>query len=233
MSDSIENTDLFDRAHARQLSAEEKAGFNEKLKSDDDFKEAYEAHVKNINLIKAFSARDEIKHIIEESDTPKKKLFKIRYLIPTAVAAAVALTLIFLPQKAIDNQALFDQYFSPYPNVVTSRADESDLQDAMKLYSSRQFEEALIAFSKLEGTEVLFYKSLSLLALGRGNEALPGFKSLRDDQDNRFKEASSWYLGLSYLQIKDNDSAIRYLQLVEPTDSKYQDAKEILKALKR
>lgn len=135
--------------------------------------------------------------------------------------------------------SLFDKYFSPYENLITVRSSKKEeLQDsAMKAYGQGNYSEAVKLFKKIlkdsqKNPSVLFYCGISLLELGKHNEAKNKFMKIIKLSDNPFTEKAEWYLGLSYLKGYNVDKAIKVFEGIDKDNSDYRTARNILNKLK-
>lgn len=134
-------------------------------------------------------------------------------------------------------EQLFKQHFAPYEvpaNMRGKNVPESELQAALASYKDGDFKSAI---SKLEGLEkkygideqVLFYRAVSELAVGKSQVAKGLFEQVITIPDNQSTVQSQWYLALCWLQMGEPENAKRFLVELADYPNKYQQsAQEIL-----
>lgn len=230
MSLSENITELFDRYLADSLSVEEKILFEDRMEKDEAFARSYEDHIQNIRIIKSLGIRDEMKEIMDQKPF-LTKAFKTRYLIPIGIAAALALALLFLPNQMVDNNALFNQYFSPYPNAITGRSTIGAFHEAMEFYTNQQYSASIENFKNLNSNDTTrFYKGISYLAIEEPEKALTEFRNI--SPMSMFKESVVWYKALSFLLLNETDSIHLNLKSIKIGSTHYTKAQEIISELK-
>ena len=138
-------------------------------------------------------------------------------------------------------EALFQQYFEPYPStlsVVRGAATEGG-PDALALYEARDYRGAL---ARLEGrlesqpkdVTLLFYAGLSRLALGQDREAARALEQVLRREESELKVPAAWYLALADLRRQDLAAARSRLERIAESGGFYQDkARALLSELDR
>lgn len=221
MSTRDEHMDIYDAYQMGTLSEAEKQAFEKKLAEDEALKQDFERYKQEVALIGSLGIREEMKELME-SKVEKKRNLKL--FIPLGVAAALAIILLVLPKKALDNESLFRQHFDAYPNAVSIRDTPGDMSTAMNYYDRGEYAEALVVFERQPDTDaVFFYKSICQLALNSPMEALENLSSI-DDQSG-FYNASVWYKALGFLLLDMPDSTRFYLEHSD-LEKRHQDAAE-------
>lgn len=226
-----QNIERFDAYVKGKLIGDDKALFEQELLKNEVLNADFEAYKAEVMLIKTLGIRDEMGQVMA-SKSATKKTGQRRWLIPLGVAAALALTLLFLPKKAVDADSMFDEYFVVYPNAITSRAQEGDVHEALESYEGRDYEKAIELFDLLEETDtVSFYKSMSQLGLKQPQQAVSGLGKI--ENSSIFYNPSIWYRGLGFLLMDERDSAIYYMQQVKESGPNREEASEILSRLSK
>ncbi|MCE7994660.1 MAG: hypothetical protein HEP71_21985 [Roseivirga sp.] len=224
-----QNIERYDAYLEGRLSADLEAGFEQRMAEDAELKLDFDKYKQEVFLIKSLGIRDELSDIMKKEPSVKKGI-SIKYLIPVRVAAALALVWLFLPSKTVEPDLLFDEYFTVYPNAITSRATEGDVYEALASYERREYKKAIGLFNDLADSDtVSFYRSLSQLELRLPEQAVSGLSSI--ERSSIFYNPSIWYRGLGFLLTDHRDSAIYYLRQVEKVGPNQEAAREILDQL--
>ena len=103
-------------------------------------------------------------------------------------------------------------YFEPYPALGITMGDSPNerKKDAMVLYAQKKYAQALPllndSFKETQDSMLLFYAGIAHLAIGQSSEAQSLFEQLQNTETVP-KEASEWYLALSYTATQQYDKA--------------------------
>ncbi|MCK9205447.1 MAG: hypothetical protein M0P58_13585 [Bacteroidales bacterium] len=143
--------------------------------------------------------------------------FHPAYMIAATLLVLLCLTILLLyvlPGHRPDNQALFEQYFKPYPDMVsmknagTGHANiQGKLVYAMSLYADQRFDSAFILLSRLHfelpsNDTVSFYLGNTILASGKEPDAARLlFGSLSKKPSGLFYTPSRWYSSLIWIKL--------------------------------
>lgn len=229
-----------------KMSAEETASFEKNLKTDPQFREEFDFNkdlLESMRIHYKAVLKDKLQHLEEATDQPQKKTGQRHFFRITGIAAAIALLVAVgygLFFTSSDPQAVFDQYYTPYYNVLegTERSAGNASGDlAMRLYEQQRYEEALPVFGEAvsqnpNNTSLLFYKALSHLSVGQADAAVMDLNQVVNKPDEQLEEPVRWYLGLAYLQKGDTEKAAAVFKEIEASGDSYSErAKEILEAL--
>lgn len=229
-----------------KMSTEETAMFQKNLETDPQFREEFDFNkdmLESMRIHYKSALKDKLQSLEKPAEGPQKKGGQRRFLQMSGIAAAVALMIglayafIF---NTIDTQAVFDEYYSPYYNVLegTERSVENVSGNlAMRLYDQQQYEEAILVFEEAisqdpNNVHLLFYKALSHLSIDQAEAAIAALKQVLNDPGNQLQEPARWYLGLAYLQNDDVEQAEEiFLSIKASGDSYSERASTILEAL--
>lgn len=229
MSTGEDHMALFDAYLMDELSGQEKADFEHRLKADEAFKTAFDAYKQEVSMIRSLGIRQEMADIMAEVGKAKPR--NLRFWLPVGIAAALALVLLAWPNKSPGPDELFDRHFEAYPNAISGRATPGSVDKALDLYDQRRYVEALEAMETLTPSDtVALYGAICQLALGNQKAALNKLREVT--QRSVFYEAAVWYQGLGFLLADEPDSSRYYLEKVKTNDPNYKAAQEILKHLK-
>ncbi|QQS50600.1 MAG: tetratricopeptide repeat protein [Bacteroidota bacterium] len=165
---------------------------------------------------------------------------KINLLAGSVMAASVVLSLYF-PNRKISDQNLYNRYFEPASFSVSYRdASEQDrmLKEAMQLYESKQYSEAISHFEKIMIIEpnkygINLYAGIAHMELAQYPQAILRFNTILTQDYGPFSESASWYLGLCYLYSNEKTKAKNLFEGLMQSDGYYKrDAHRILKHMK-
>ena len=203
------------------LGPEEKQHF-EQRKADVDFQKELEV-MQDLELVFQKSGREALKsHFGKlEANRAVAKAGKasggarrvLPRFLPIAAAALLLLGVMWwLGQRSsVDQQALFTEYFQPYPNlaapILKGENPKDKRTEAFQLYEIGDYENALTIFESLEAEEEkLFYQAVSYLALDRPNQAAPILKELSGNASTDYRQAAEWYFLLAAIRMGQVDS---------------------------
>ena len=125
--------------------------------------------------------------------------------------------------KINGNEQVFNDVFEPHPNLTyldsrsatTRKIDEksveelSNLRKAFISYDGEEYSKALLFFDSPEVSQTFsndslnLYKAVCFLALNKPDQALISLKTVENTPNSALREASQWYLALTYLKIND------------------------------
>ncbi|MGB0524094.1 MAG: tetratricopeptide repeat protein, partial [Flammeovirgaceae bacterium] len=131
--------------------------------------------------------------------------------------------------------------------INVTRGDHSDVKAAEEAYNEGNYQQAISLFSKAlekpiepnpEGKKI-FTKEMIQLYLGNAymnvqqyDKAETSFKAVVNVEDTTFKQDAIWYLGLTYLKMKNKSEARIWLEKTAKGKSIYaRDAQAILEEL--
>jgi len=212
-----------------ELTPEEKVAFTTR-KEDTSFLEAIE------NEMIAVQSRQELKkklqgigadHKTQKKTTPKR-------FAPLGIAASVILLLgtIFFFNQGVNNQELFDDYYTSYPNIYTQKGASDDdktlFEKTMILYDAKQYPLAQQNFETINSERELtngerFYYGITLLEVNDTKNALAQFKNISNTSSPLYKDAQ-WYLALCYVKGNHvNKAKVVLTKLQEIVGTKKQD----------
>ncbi len=154
---------------------------------------------------------------------------------------AVAAFLFIDTKKAPDPEKLFAQYFTPYPDVITTKnsninSREKFLLSGLTYYSSGNMDSALLYFQAVDKVHpdysyAKFYEGISLLSLNMNIErSIQSFEIASVNE--QLEDQCSWYLALAFIKLKDPPKAEDYLSKLCGSESSYKEkATKLLKQL--
>ncbi len=213
--------------------------FEKELKVNISLAQQVEQYKKVIRGLKEEGLRSQLKEYHNELFNKPKTPRKIKWYYYAGVAASVLLlisSIYILFIRPVSSKKLYDTYFEPYPNLVTTRSNSTTkFERAMENYSHGYYKKAIVIFSEISQTdsvyiEALYYKGISLLALDLPSEAINTFEQLKNNEP--YKEQLAWYLAMAYFRHNDIENTRKQLLKIEERSFKYTEAQELLEQLK-
>jgi|GEM_PF-2914310 len=112
--------------------------------------------------------------------------------------------------------SVFEENFSPYPDIVSSRGGgtgtQEKMKEAMSYYSSKDYKAALPLFEELLASDennvvVNFYAGVSYLGVKQPEKAIGRFEYVVGKQDATFGTHAKWFLALAHVKNNDVETA--------------------------
>jgi tetratricopeptide (TPR) repeat protein len=157
-----------------------------------------------------------------------------QYLALAATFVVVAGATVYLTRPDAGD-ALFQEYFEPYPSTQPILRDASvDVRlNPLMLYESRDYRGALTAFedslkAQPDNATARFYGGVCQLALGRGSAAVSHLESMRKLGSNELQTPAEWYLALAYLRSHNLGEARSQLKRIVDGRGFYADRARVL-----
>ncbi|MDH3244561.1 MAG: hypothetical protein OEM26_08095 [Saprospiraceae bacterium] len=211
---------------------------NETLKSEVQGLQDLELGLESLGM-DAF--RDRLNQWENQVESKGRNVFNIRSLL--SVAAVIVLLVaagifLFLP-RSTDPDILFTQYYSPYEDMLTSRASEIDevLQEGMFAYNSADYATAVKHFNNHLSTDSpraasWLYRGISYLELDDIDRAIESFENILDHP--LLGQQAQWYQALALLKANRLEEGKSLLLEIGNLDDHYRlhDAISIYQALK-
>lgn len=224
-----------------ELTRKEVKEENNKTPSDVELDEAIELFNTSKNLIELSGLKEDLKSIHEEyiaeteSEEQEEEGQKTAWMWWTAAVAAIALLIAVFSGVLNDKSPEFEDYFKPYPDLLSMRGNEGSMSAAMRFYTLRDYEAAIKEFNKLVADsishEVLFYQAIAALAIERYPLAETNFEKLLTADDNQYWQQTKWFLGLTYWQSGKIEEARELLAKIGVDEDQYEAAQELLEEL--
>lgn len=183
-----------------ELDTAELADFEDRLASDPGFQEKVTIAKEMILGLKGTILRQEIARIHEEEKqteqkpviTAEKPVRRLYWSYGVAASISVLLLLWIGLFNTSTEQELFAEYYEQYPNIVSLRGeDQSSLIEGMKFYASGSYEKAIALLEKESDV------------------------SPKREADRQF------YLSLSYLTTEQSGLAVKALENLNASETKY------------
>ncbi len=165
---------------------------------------------------------------------------KVNLLAGSLLAASIVVGL-YIPNRKITDQNLYNRYFEPASFSVGYRdASEQDrmLREAMQYYENRNFSEAISLFERImlvdeTKTGINLYAGIAHMELAQYPQAILRLNTILAQDYGPFSESASWYLGLCYLYSNEKTKAKNLFSGLVQSDGYYKrDAQRILRHMK-
>lgn len=137
---------------------------------------------------------------------------------------------------------IYQDYYTKYETVGVSRSQES-MSDktfslALQKYNKQDYQSALNLLQEVISKDPNnmashFYSGISLQELGKYKNAIEEYEIVAIDKDNLFLEQAEWYIGLCYLQTREDKKAHKQFKKIANGNGFYKEkAVAILRKMK-
>lgn len=238
---------LYDELSESQLALfEAELANNKNLYSEVDL-------VKNIDMAiqekDIMELRNSLNNIVNENKKEKKTeqslagRFQSKRIAHSVVAASLILAMgITALIRYTSEEPIYQKYYTTYETAGISRSSNSTPDQAFALalqkYNSQDYQTALNLLQEVisrdqDNIASHFYSATSLQELGKYKNAIEEYQVVIVDKDNLFIEQAEWYIGLCYLQIKEDEKAFKQFKKILKNKGFYhQKAEAILRKIK-
>ena len=228
-----------------KLSREEVKEDNVSDLSNEEIDEAVDLFETSRDLIELNGLREDLQSIHEDyiaenttatKEVSKKKGNSLRVWALLAIAATLVVISVFSGIFKSGGPQ-FDEYFEAYPNLISMRGDEISIAEAMRLYSSKDYEAALVEFSGIAldsmNEDLLFYQAISSMAVAKFELAVGNLRKLAAlaKNQNQYWQQTNWYLGLALWQTGKVDEARSLLAGIKEGQYNYESALQLIDGL--
>lgn len=170
------------------------------------------------------------KKIISHDSHPGQHTIQWKYAYSIAAVFILALfSALYMLLKKPSADALYAEYFSPYPNMVPLVRGESSpgqLELAMVEYESKNYRETIRILQNLLETDpqndfARFYAGISFLCLNEPQVAIIHLHKVADKSDGEITNQAKWFIALAYLKDHNIQVAESYLKLLTAKEGTY------------
>ena len=184
--------------------------------------------------------REEKEPVIEKAKKQKFKINKYSYLAAASIIIIIISISLFTLLSSQTNEQLFNNFFTPYPDIITEKGEANDnlLENAMYYYNSGNYMTVVkMLDSRIDNnaTDYLlsFYFGISCLKTNKTNEAIEAFRNIIVNNRKPIIYQATWYLALAYLKNNETEKAINSLEALSELETSYAEkAESLLKELK-
>lgn len=224
-----------------QMSKQEMLAFEQEMQQNQALKELTAQTKAAMEAIHLASLRQKMSEIEEKLEKRNQANTKSRYLIWTAVAAAVLIGLsipivLHYQKSQHPTQLIYAQYFEKDPGMPTlmDQTFEFEFDDAMIDYKLGEYKLAIRKFLVLQRDDpdndlVKFYLGMSYLNLNKTKQAGDLWKNWAP-RDPKIDQKRQWYQALIDLKQQNMKSAKNTLIDISqnPAHSYYQKAQQLI-----
>ncbi|MFK5957589.1 MAG: hypothetical protein QM495_01835 [Lutibacter sp.] len=236
----------FDKYLAKELTTVELKSFEDKLKSNADFKQEFEIY-KNLetSLKSKFNTEKELalrktlsnlgsEYIKEKKSNKKKgKLISLINYKQLMVAASVALLIGFFLFN--NGNPVYSDFSNHNSLELAVRGENNDaISKAEKAFNSKNYKEALTYLMQLSTSndiEIELYKGICFLELNSYADADIIFDKISSG-NSAFKNTATWYKALSMLKQKQFEACKYVLKTIPESADEFVQAEKLLNKLK-
>jgi len=235
-----------------ELSEEEMALFETELSSNKTLADEIEL-IRNIDLAlkesEVIQLRNNLQNIAAKNANEKQtelsfiSRFKARRVIISSVAATLILLLGItgLLTRQASQDKLYQKFYAAYPiSGINRSANESadpTLANGLQKFNNQEYEAAINLFKEVTSRNknnpvAHFYTGASFQETGEYQNAISEYHKVIVEKDNLFIEQAQWYIGLCYLQTKENKKAYKQFKKITENQGFYtQNAQAILRKM--
>lgn len=237
---------LFEDYLSGNLDDESKQAFEQQLETDPIYNDAFEIykktsqfvenHYKNAEQTDAFKKTLETvsNNYFKDKPSSKSKVRRINPWFYSVAAAAILIIGFFIGQQF--SSPIYDDFANYGTISLTVRGNQDEvLTKAETSFNNHNYKDAETYFSELlqsdpDNIEYQLYKAVSLVELNQYKQADALFNGIMKTP-SVYKHKATWYLALSKLKQKDEESCIQILKSIPEDAEDYEQAQKLLHKL--
>ena len=235
----MNNVDLFIKYLSGDMNLEEAGSFEEKLASDQVFKEQYEEVSAAYNLIRdQLQKRDlddftkTLLEVMERSDgklaSPRRR-FRSWWYVPLALAGSLAILLTVFKFNP-DGNRMFSRYYQPGEDPVLmaySQSTRGPTESGIFFFQQGQYAKTVAVMSELIAKDTgnqlaLLYYLLASIETGMQDLAIEKLAPLDLRTDHQLGQALYWYRALALIKMDRYEEANQFLLALIQQQGPYQ-----------
>jgi tetratricopeptide (TPR) repeat protein len=234
--------DLIRRYYTNELSPSERIEVELRQQEDSEFASMminFQETRDGIRLARKQELKDRLRALESEKKPRKFMLVAVAAALVMLIGVGAVVALL-LNEGTVDADALYAEYYEPYPNVyapITRDVEaKSDLEKAFAHYEQGDYEKALSGFEEelkvTDNPDVLFYKAIALIQLGKSDDARNVLSSIQFEESS-YQPQILWYEALLLIQKEELTEAKSKLTTLDELKSGYKTLKvrELLEKL--
>ena len=213
----MENQENFERVERYindEMSAEEKAQFENDLKSNAELSKAYEEQCEMQMAVELGALNDSLDEIHNEVVGEQKNSKNNWWAIAAGIAIIIAAG-VYLFQQGSPQDQLFATYSTTDPGlpVPMSSVDHYIFYDAMVDYKAEKYDVAINKWKGLVRAEptndtLNYYVGSAHYNLENYGEAVGYFEKVNPDSDSPLRYKSQWYRVLAWIKLDQKDKIL-------------------------
>ena len=232
----------FEKYLLNEMTAEEQSEFENKLQTDDNFREQFQIYKETTEFLELKFSKDagDFKQNLKAIGSnhfgkPVTKKSKVISLQSKWYAVA-AMLVVFMGVWYFNQSG--NPTFSDYNNYneahFIERSDNNqNLVDAQTFFNAKDYKKASQSFAKIEdltNPELQLYYAISLIESDDYAKASVLLTNISQG-NSVYKEEAIWYSALSSLKQKDYKTCKKQLEQISQDSEKYNQAQKLLKEL--
>lgn len=239
---------FIERYISSEMGVDEKVWFEKELDGNLDLKKELVLRQKAESIIKSSDIMDlraKLKSIEKSRESvktvPKTVRPRLAKYAATVGGVLIISSVLLISNRDLNKEALYNKYYSPYESVSATRSltpvASSLYSEAINYYNNEDYKKAAESLEALlsndQGNmEYRFQLANSYMGMESYPEAGNSYLKVIADDNNLFIEDAQWYLGLCYVMTDDNEKAIKQMNLIAASESRYKkEAKKILRKI--
>jgi hypothetical protein len=169
--------------------------------------------------------------ISERSITVRFKPLRItKSIVAASLILLLGISSLLSRYSSEDN--IYQKFYTKYETTGISRSsnaiDDKNLSLALQKYNDKDYESALCLLQEVisrDQNNIVghFYSGVSFQELGKFNNAIKEYEVVVNEKDNLFIEQAEWYIGLCYIQTKEDKKAIKQFKRIANNQGFYQE----------
>lgn len=209
-----------------RLDDNAKADLESRMEADPVFKSEVQfcmAIFDSLEMMSISVIRDKVNGIKQDTPTAPKSFFvKYRMVFISVGLILLLLLAIFIIQKATSpavetKMNLADTFFEPYPALGILRNSNSEKNEALELYASGNYEDAIAIWeNELSGRNDAFYLGVAYIATDQPERAIKTLEQIDTNDTDIPANTIQWYIALARVKSGESKSALPLLQDMEP-----------------
>lgn len=238
---------LYEKYLSGDMSKEELEPFEERLKTDLDFNNAFQLYKETASFLKHTFENEDARNAFKENlqkiskahfsktDENQGKKTKTFNLYKYAIAACVVLLFGLFMFNHFSAPTYSD--YSNYGTISLTVRGENDalLQTAETAFNNKDFAKADKAFKSLmvldeNNTELKLYRAIANIELDNFEIADVLLDNLQNG-DSVYKYKATWYLALSKLKQHETEECLDILKTIPKDAEEYEEAQKLIKKL--
>ncbi len=229
---SQEDFELVERLHQGDLTVQERALLEEKMKASEALSQFAEEYLIYIDAIETSAFRSKLSEIEEtvqfsqDARSPKKSKPSLNLIRFVGIAAAVIVSVCIIGYlwnaKASSYESIYASHFKPDPGLPTKMGiqDKYSFNKGMVSYRQGKYKEAIKEWTDLyverkDSDTLTYFLGAAHLADHNLKEAKRYLEATKSLEKNTFQKESEYYLGLCFLaegNVKDAINVLRDCQ---------------------
>ncbi len=227
------------------LGKQQMSFVEDKIKSDEAFREAYTMYIGIRKALLDDDMKDYeklLKDVYHKKNTslPVRRSKNVYYAAAAAILVLVALGIVLFLQmtRKTHNEQLFDQYYTNYIFDSYRSGQQSLLIKGYEYYMGHDYDSAMMiarqSLKKQESVQASFLAGVSLLANGKYSESIRYFSLVARSDNVSLKESAEWYKALALIKLNRVEESALLLSKIKVAENDYADrATELLNKIQQ